>query len=235
MSKAKTALLTLATALLMSAVAAAGAQAIEFKWHVGGKSLEKATETRELETKAKKAKKAFVLKGEVLEAKVEIECTEVALAAGAKIIGGTPGTDEETVEFKGCKFTKPVECEVENKTITTNKLKSEIVEGVGASKGKVLTLFTPPEGKPFVEIKIVGEKCAIKGKQPVQGSVLAEDKPQKEEAVVGTVKFEPEEPKKYKNSKGEEKAAGLTFAKNTATLSGEQEVELKGKEKFGAF
>lgn len=212
----------------LSGIGVAQASAIEFVWKVNGKTLG-SKEEKELTTKAKTTQ---VLKTSVLGVAVEIKCTEVK-TAGAKIIGGTPGTSSETVEYTGCTVAKPSGCKIKGEAITTKALKDEIVEGVGASKGKALILFTPKEGETFAEPKLEGGLLCLS--VAVKGSVLAEPLPQKEEATTGVLKFEPAEGKKYINSKKEEKAAGLKVGSSTATDSGEVEIKLKPEEKFGVF
>lgn len=220
-------LVSLLAVFAFSAVAVAQASAIEFVWKAGGKTLESGE--KELSSKAKTSQ---VLKTSVAGVKVEITCKEVA-TPGGKIIGGKPGTSSETVEYKGCTVQKPSGCKIKEEKITTKPLKDEIVEGVGASAGKVLILFTPKEGETFAEPKLEGGFLCFS--LAVKGSVLAEGNPQKEEATTDTLKFEPAEGKKYKSSKGEEKSAGLTVSGNAATNSGEVETKLVSGEKFGAF
>jgi hypothetical protein len=215
-------------ALALSAVAAAQASAIEFIYKVNGAKLEAGKE-KELVSKAKGNQ---VLKTTVLGVATEITCTGVS-TAGAKIIGGKPGTSTETVKYSGCTVNKPSGCKVKEGTITTNPLKNEVVEGVGASAGKALVLFKPVSGETFAEPKLEGGFLCPS--LAVKGSVLAEPLPQKSEVAVGALKFEPAESKKFKNSKGEELAAGLKVGSSAATVTGEDETELSTKEKFGIF
>ncbi|HYM44854.1 MAG TPA: hypothetical protein VES65_01665 [Solirubrobacteraceae bacterium] len=220
--------LCLATVLALSGIAVAQASAMEFIWKVNGAKLEAGKE-KELTSKAKGAQ---TLKATVLGVKVEIKCTEVS-TAGAKIVGGTPGTSTETVEYKKCIVVKPAECKIKGETISTKPLVDEIVEGVGASAGKGLILFKPKEGEIFAEPKLEGGFFCLS--LAVKGSVLAEANPQKEEVETGVLKFEPAESKKYKNSKNEEKSAGLTISGNASTVTGEVETKLNPVEKFGVF
>jgi hypothetical protein len=212
----------------MSGIVAAQSSAIEYVWKVNGKTLESGQE----KTLISKAKGTQVLKTSVIGVKVEIKCTEVK-TEGAKIIGGKPGTSTETVEYKGCTVAKPSGCKIAGETIKTNPLKDEIVEGVGSSAGKALILFKPVSGETFAEPKLEGGFLCLS--LAVDGSVLAEANPQKEEVTTGTLKFEPAEGKKYKNSKGEEKSAGLTVSGSASTVTGEVETSLSPSEKFGVF
>ncbi len=220
-------------ALLVGATSAFGglmvsqAAAIEFVWKVNGKTLE--TGEKALTSKAKNTQ---VLKGSAFGVAFEIKCTGVA-STGAVIIGGKPGKSSETVEYSGCTVSKPSGCKVKGETITTKLLKDEIVEGVGKSAGKVLILSTPKEGETFAEPKLEGGFSCLS--LAVKGSVLAEANPQKTEGTTGTLKFEPEEGKKYKNSEGKELSAGLKVSGSASTVSGEVETTLTSGEKFGAF
>ncbi len=212
----------------LSGVAAAQASAIEFIWKVKGAKLEEKAE-KELVSKAKTTQ---IFKTKVLGQEGEVQCTGVK-TAGAKIIGGTPGTSSETVEYSGCTAPKPSGCKVKGGTVTTKALKDEIVEGVGGSKEKALILFTPKEGETFAEVKEEGGLLCLT--VTVKGSVLAEAIPQKEEAKVGVLKFEPAESKKYKNFKKEEKSAGLKVGSEASTTTGEVETSLASEEVFGVF
>ncbi len=228
MKRSKMLGLCLVALFAMSGLAAAQASAIEFLWKVNGSKLE----TGQEKTLTSKAKGAQVLKTTVIGVKVEIKCTEVS-TAGAKIIGGMPGTSSETVEYKGCTVAKPSGCTVKGGTITTNPLKDEIVEGVGTSAGKALVLFAPVTGKVFAEPKLEGGLLCLS--LAVEGSVLAEANPQKEEVETGVLKFEPANGKESKNSKGETKKDGLTVSGSASTVTGEVETKLSPAEKFGVF
>jgi hypothetical protein len=217
-----------ALALTISAVAAAQASAIEFIYKVNGAKLEAGKE-KELVSKAGTSQ---VLKASPLGVNTEITCTKVE-TPGAKIKGGTPGTSTETVKYSGCTVQKPSGCKVKEEKITTNPLINEIVEGVGASAGKAEVLFRPASGETFAEPKLEGGFLCPS--LSVNGSILAEAVPQKTEAVVGSLKFEPAEKGKYKNSKGEELSAGLKVGGKAATTTGTVETELSTKEKFGIF
>ncbi|HEV3320083.1 MAG TPA: hypothetical protein VG053_10235 [Solirubrobacteraceae bacterium] len=228
MKHAKVLGLCLAALFAMSGLVAAQASAIEFAWHVNGSKLE----TGQEKTLTSKAKSAQVLKTTVIGVKVEIKCTEVS-TAGAKIIGGVPGTSTETVEYKSCTVAKPSGCTIKGGTITTKPLKDEIVEGVGTSAGKALVLFAPVAGKVFAEPKLEGGFLCLS--LAVEGSVLAEAIPQKEEVEAGVLKFEPANGKEAKNSKGETTKDGLTVSGGAATVTGEVETKLSPVEKFGVF
>jgi hypothetical protein len=227
MQRTKVLGLCLAALFAMSGLVAAQASAIEFAWHVNGSKLAAGEKTL-----TSKALGAQVLKTSVAGIKVEIKCTEVS-TAGAKIIGGIPGTSTETVEYKGCTVAKPAGCSIKGGAITTNPLKDEIVEGVGTSAGKALVLFAPVTGKVFAEPKLEGGFLCLS--LAVEGSVLAEAVPQKEEAETGVLKFEPANGKESKGSGGETRKDGLTVSGNASTVTGEVLTKLSPVEKFGIF
>jgi DsbC/DsbD-like thiol-disulfide interchange protein len=228
MKRTKVLGLCLVAVFAMSGLVAAQASAMEFAWHVNGSKLEAGKE----KALTSKAKGAQVLKTAVIGIKVEISCAE-ASTAGAKIIGGIPGTSTETVEYKGCTVAKPSGCKVKGGTITTNPLKDEIVEGVGTSAGKALVLFAPVTGKVFAEPKLEGGFTCLS--LAVEGSVLAEANPQLQEVTTGVLKFEPANGKESKNSKGVTNKDGLTVSGNAATVTGEVETTLSPAETFGVF
>jgi hypothetical protein len=227
MQRTKVLGLCLVALFAMSGLVAAQASAIEFLWHVNGSKL-----TSGEKSLTSKALGAQVLKTTVFGTKVEIKCTE-ASTAGAKIIGGLPGTSTETVEYKSCTVAKPSGCTIKNGTITTNPLKDEIVEGLGTSAGKALVLFSPVTGKVFAEPKLEGGFLCFS--LAVEGSVLAEAIPQKEEAETGVLKFEPANGKESKGSGGEARKDGLVVSGNAATVTGEVLTKLNPVEKFGIF
>lgn len=224
MRRAKMVGLCVVVACALSGVAAAEASPIEFAWKVGGEMLASGA-SREVTSNAKSAQ---VLK----TTGVEITCREVA-TPGARIAGGVAGTSSETVEFQRCAVQEPSGCRVKEEKITSRPLKDEIVEGVGSSAGRVLVVFMPAEGETFAEPKLSGGLLCIS--VAVKGSLLAEPSPQKQEATTVTLKFEPAEAKRYRNSKEEERPAGLTVGEDAVTVAGEDETALAGGEAFGAF
>jgi hypothetical protein len=216
----------IALVFAFGAVTVAQASATEFIYKVKGAKLE-AGQEKELTSKAETSQ---VLKATVLGVASEITCTKVE-TPGAKIKGGVPGTSSETVHYSGCTVQKPSNCKVKEGKITTNALENEIVEGVGASKGIIEVVFRPT-GKAFAEVALEGFFCPT---VTVEGSILAEAIPQGKEVETGLLKFEPAEKNKYKNSKGEEKEAGLKVGGKASTTTGTVETTLSTKEVFGLF
>jgi hypothetical protein len=225
---------------LMGALWTPSADAIKFEWKVNGVRLG-AGETREFTAKIKAGN--FILKTSIAGLEMELSSNLLKVQKGAFIIGGQPGTDEEKVEFEKVNVIKPAKCQVKGGgTVTTNMLKSEIVESAvaGVGTGKVDILFTPKEaGKPFVtfELENKGVENCLVGKTPisVDGNVLAEIKEQGTEVVAKEQIFEAPNKEYIISAGGAAKKAGLVVAGNAATLTGEAEIELVTKEKFGAF
>jgi hypothetical protein len=220
--------LCLAALFAMGGLVAAQASAIEFVWKVNGSKLE----TGQEKTLTSKAEGLQILKTTVLGTAIEIKCSTVS-TTGAKIIGGKPGTSTETVAYGGCVVGKPSGCKVKGEAITTNPLKDEIVEGLGTSAGKALALFAPVTGKVFAEPKLEGGFLCLS--LAVEGSVLAEANPQKEEVETGILKFEAANGKESKGSGGETRKDGLTVSGNAAAVKGEVLTKLSPVEKFGVF
>jgi len=153
-----------------SAVMAAGAQATTAPyWTIGGTRLV-AGKTHNL---AARIKTSFVLATPAVG--VTISCTKLAITNGVLLgsSGNEPGTDNEITDFTGCTVTgNGSPCEVENSSITTNPLKSELVFD---STGKKLeTLFEPSKGVTFVTVKFLGSGCTSKS-TAVTGQVVAEN------------------------------------------------------------
>jgi hypothetical protein len=228
MSRARLLLLSLAAVLAVAGVSASTASAkISFEWFVGGNLL-KEKETREFDVN--NDGKTFDFHSKLLGINILLLSNSISVKKGAIIIGGKPGTNEETVVFNGVTVDPPLsKCVAEtggisNPTpgvIETKPLKTEIVEG---ENGEVLILFTPKEGTTFVEIlflnKSATEECAANGaKAPVTGSILGLPLPQRVEVLRQNLVFEAAEHNFFLSS-GALNTAGLVFGTEPATLSG---------------
>jgi hypothetical protein len=226
----------LAAVFAMSAITATASLAAEYIFKVNGAKLE-AGQTREVTSKAKKE---FVLEGEVLGVKAVTKCKKEKLNAAEKpvIVGGIPGKSEkEKIEFSECSATVGgVACKsvtVEN--VPTN---NEIVTIVkpAAKAGKLATKFTPSAGTKFTEIKF--KECGGFGSPTaeVTGTTAALDSPEKVEQETGALIWsKPEEITEVEKSSKAKETVGLKFAGKAATLEGEAEVTLVSKEKWGVF
>jgi hypothetical protein len=240
MSKAKFVLLSLVAVLSAGVVFVSSASAaIEFKWKVGGAEL-KAGETRgfTVNNDEKKFDFHFTIAG----AAALLLATLVEVLPGAQIVGGVPGTNEETALFLGVTVDSPANCGVIQAggsagRVQTVPLKTEIVEGATAAAGnnEVEILFIPKTGTTFATFELTGASCLIKGTiTPVSGSVLALALPQKTEVLRQNLVFEPKS-KEYHNHAGEFKTAQLLVAGAAATLEGLVLVILNSDAVFAPF
>jgi hypothetical protein len=219
--------LCLAAVLALGGAAASGASAHSFIWKVAGAKLE-AGKTKEITAKVKTGSK-YILKGTAVGIKTEVECTSQKLKAGSTIIGGTPGTSEETLELENCKALKPSGCT--GVKVAATPAKNEIVEI--ASNKKLGILFKPKTGTVFTTISFEG--CLLNIKAEVTGSAVAEVGSEETEATTGTLIFPSTQIKEIVKSNGTKETTGLKFAGNEATIAGETTSELSPSAAFGVF
>jgi hypothetical protein len=240
MFRFKMLLLGLVAALSAVALLASTASAkIAFLWKVKGAPLA-AGESR---TFTASAESTFDLKGSAAGVGVLLLATKLKVEPGARIIGGTPGTNEEIVVFEGVTADKPGPgCEVESLpnptvgTVRTVALKTEIVEG--QTSHEPLILFKPAAGTIFTTLRLLGAGCGALQNQEatVNGNILATPLPTLTEVLTGLLNFEPSQGNNFLLSTGGAlNTAGLAFAGNPATLGGNSLVTLINDEKFGAF
>jgi hypothetical protein len=215
----------------------------EFRWRVNGMTLAEG-HSKEFTAKAATAgaKKTMVIKGKVSGTSIKVESSRLKVVSGATILGGLPGTANETLKLENVTVAKPTHCEIKEGTIITTPLVNEIVESaeeekkvkVGTEKAELL--FAPKEGGAFAEISFAGSECSLKGTTAIlDGSIAGETLPQKEQSEAVGLRFEKASKSVYKTSKGTFGVAELTMEGKDATLEGEAEMTLTGKEKFGAF
>lgn len=239
MSKVRLVLLSMIAVLSMGAMLASSASAaILFEWKVAGALLKGGEEKG---FTVSNDGKNFDLHGTLAGATALLLSNEVSVEAGAKIIGGVPGTNKETVIFKGVTVDNPAKCTEEQSGVAgqvkTVPLKTEIVESAtsGTGSGEVLILFTPVTPTTFATFKLEGASCLVKGMTfAVTGSVLGLPLPQKTEVVQQNLVFEAAT-KEYRNHANEFKTAGLVFGGNAATLAGLTLVLLESGQAFGPF
>jgi hypothetical protein len=242
MLKAKSILLSLITTLTLLALLAPSAGAgIKFQWKVGGKILEE-KETREFLTTADG--RTFDFSGSVAGVALLLLSNTIEVEKGAVIIGGKPGTNEETVVFRNVTVDKPAGCAVESEgspagVIKTNPLKTEIVES--QETRQPLILFKPKNvGSPFVSLLLLksgAETCVPNGVLAnVVGNILAEPLPQLQELLTRHLIFEAKTKEFLLNPGGGTiEKAGLSFAGNPTTLTGLTLILLVKHELVGAF
>jgi hypothetical protein len=239
MSRARLGLLSLIAVLSALAVLSSTASAaIKFEWKVAGEPLA-AGESKEFTATADGH--TFDFSGTAAGASTLLLSTEIGVLAGAKIIGGKPGTNEEIVIFKGVTVDKPAKCVVESEglpagIVQTVLLHTEIVESDVTHEP--LILFGPKAGTAFVNLLFLNkgtEECVIKGVlAPVTGNILAEPLPALTETKNGHLVFEAPT-KKFVLSNGTLEEAGLVFGGNAASLSGLSLVLLTSGQSYGAF
>jgi hypothetical protein len=239
MFKARFGLVGLVVMLSGFAVLASSASAgIKFEWKVGGAKLE-AGESKEFTMTADGH--TFDFTGTTAGVSTLLLSTEIGVLAGAKIIGGKPGTGEAIVIFKGITVDKPAKCVVESEglpagTVQSVVLKAEIVES--DTTHEPLTLFQPKAGTGFVNLLFLSgtETCPIAGVlASVTGNFLGEPLPALTETVNGHLVFPEPAPKTFVLSNGTLEEAGLLFAGNALKQTGLTLVLLKSGQAYGAF
>jgi hypothetical protein len=212
--------------------------AIKFEWKVGGAAL-KAGETRGFTTTSDGH--TFDLHASVAGASILFLSREISVEPGAEIIGGKPGTDEETVLFKGVTVDNPAKCAIESEgspvgTIQTQPLKTEIVESEGTHEPVIL--FSPKTGSDFVNLLLLNngaETCVLnKVLGSWTGNFLVTPLPALTETLNGALDFESPN-SNFVLSNGTLEKAGVLFAGNAFTFTGLTLVVLTTDEKYGAF
>jgi hypothetical protein len=249
MFRTRLVLLSLLATLSGFAVLASSASAkISFEWLVGSKRPLAAGETREFT--ATNGGKLSILKGTVGASSTELTSSTLKVEKGAKIIGGKPGTNEETVVFEGVKVVKPLNegeeaCAAHSPgaaagTIKTTELATQIVEN--QTNGEPLILFLPKTGTNFVTIEFANKggtvnECQIKGEKPsVAGSVLALPLPELGDVLTADLDFEAVSKEFLLNpGGGTVEKAGLILGSKPATFTALALVTLVSDELFGIF
>jgi hypothetical protein len=223
-------------------ITAPHASAIQYVWKAGGKVLV-AGEKKSI-NEIRIAKGSIKIKGVDAKATAyEVECTVLKAEAGSspEIIGAKPGIGTNALTFEGCNVVKPAGCTVKGKEIKAPKLGGEIVEGVLASKGKVLYLIEEIGKKAFTKIEIETAGCTVEKNNDILGGVLAEAVGGGSELSPQKFVFEPAESEQQLPFKAPcphmagltQKGPGNNF--NRVTIEGEIAVELVKGELFGAF
>jgi hypothetical protein len=230
-------LILLGLIAILATVTSSASAAITFQWKVGG-SILKAGENRTYDIN--NDGKTFDLSGIIAGAASLFLTTEVSVEAGARGIGGQPGTGLAVVLFRGVTVHKPAKCAVGNGgLITTVPLTAEIVESAagGVGTGEPLILFRPEAGNTFVIFELTNkgaEVCKLGGiPLEVGGTFLALPLPIGEVLRQNLV-FEANT-KEYRNVKNEFKKAGLLFGGNAAALTGLSLILLTSDEVFEVF
>ncbi len=233
-------LLLLSLVAALSAVASLASSApakISFEWKVNGKALA----AGEQRTFTASAESTFDLKFTVASSKILLLSNKFKVEPGAKIFGGKPGTNEETVVFENVTVDQPANCEVESLpnpvvgTVRTTVLKTEIVEG--QTSHEPLILFTPKTGTTFTELRFLGTNCLLKNQEPnFTGSFLADPLPHLTEVLTGLLDLEPSQGNEFLlSSGGAAEKAEVNVAGNPEKFGGTMLMTLISDEKFGVF
>jgi hypothetical protein len=182
MTRIKIAGLCLVAVLMMSAVAVESAAAAEGGplWYVK-KSGTKETLALGVEVgiESSGTPEEFHLETTVKGTESTIKC-KVLDETNAALIGGNPGTDKATVEFKECSVEGigGVVCSVESATHVAKVIGPfNVVTTLVFPKGnrkRALDRFLPASGETFVNFITSGTFCPFKGTIHVKGCVLAE-------------------------------------------------------------
>jgi hypothetical protein len=247
MSRARLMLLSLIAVLSVTGILAQTASAkIKFEWLVllstGTNDLLVTGQTRgfDISTDGKES----ILTGTVAGSATALLSTSASVAAGAEIIGGIPGTNQETVIFEGVKVIKPLfegneACQANSPgsgvgIVETKPLTSKIVES--QTTGEPLILFEPTTGGVFTEIEFTEKavECVIKGNTAkVTGSILAEPLEPLAHLVSQHLIFEAKTRNFLLSGGGALETSGLSLASKPATFTGLFLVLLLSGEKFG--
>lgn len=160
MSKARLVVIASLAAFALSALVAATASAAGGEWDVGGTKL---SGTAAVASPAKVLEHGKLV---VVGAGVTVECTSTELGITGGEIVAPDELRAKTIEFKTC-AANGANCELEEKAI-----KTEAVHGLAELDGTLGTIvkLLPLPSKTFAVLHFIGEKCALKGPQPVTGT-----------------------------------------------------------------
>jgi hypothetical protein len=145
-------------ALAASSAAACGAE----EWCVAGKGL-KTGESAEL------AKTTSVSKVELSIPSMSIKGKCSSFEAQKALLTGPNTGKASALVFGGCSISGSEACALGKSTITSNALKSGPAKPLGTKEGESVT--SPETGTTLGVIELVGEMCALAGKQPITGKV----------------------------------------------------------------
>jgi hypothetical protein len=237
MFRARLLLSSMAALSAVALLASSASAKIAFEWKVGGKALA----AGEQRTFTVSAESTFDIKASVAGTASLLLSPKFKFEPGARIIGGKPGTGEQTIVFENVTVDKPANCEIEslpNPVVGTARsvpLKTEIVEG--QTSHEPLILITPKTGTTFTELRFLGANCLLKNEEAdVTGSIIGDPLPHLTEVLTGLIDFEPSQGNVFLLSTGgAAETAGLAFAGNAATIGGTELATLINDEKFGIF
>ena len=183
---------------------------------------------------------------------ITILCQKLSLASGAKLTGGEPAGDLETIRYEECSVEGHEKCKVKNKggtfgTIETKPLlsivgfKSKAAEE-GENQAETVTVFKPETGKVFVELEMETE-CPVKALEktglPIAGEVGCENAGGNAHLVEQELNCPSPRITTYWLQSGgspkEEKIAKLELAGFESTYTGKSKVSLAGSQLGQAY
>ncbi len=153
-----------------------------------------------------------------------------------KIMGGEPGTGQETIQYTECSTNNgfcPINGPIEM------KLKTELVYYAGEGKRYIGELISPASEGIFTKVQCTnGETFALAGN--IVGELLNEagkrvEVGKESEAVKASVQFAGSSTESYENNAGENLKAELRVGGIAATMTGTEVLTLSSGNKFGAF
>jgi len=194
--------LAVVVVLAFSAVAASAASAAH-QWTIESSKL-LASESVEVDCKSSTG---FVLTSVIGEINLELKATGVDCVE-SKLNG--PETDSGKLTFTGVTVVKPKNCTVPGGDLTTNALKTTLLEDPSSTHG--FDLFEPASGTEFVNVTLAGGTCTVAGSYPIKGSIAGEGE------VWGTQLVE--QPLKFSPTIDTTTGHNLTFGGNPATMTG---------------
>ena len=220
-------------AAIFAGNAAAKVETLETHWWIEGKGKLKAGETEFVKCSIGEhpaGEKKLVLSSVVLGVPIKITATgidcinhegEVGANGTAKIVQeGNSAQDRQRWHFTNVTVSEPANCEVENGTILTNPLKSEVFHH--SEKPEIIfKKFEPTPGFNFANIRIVGPNCPIAGVFPLKGFVYGEFE-------LRTKVFAVNQPLTFSEPVDVTAGSALTLGANPAHLTGTLNTELAG-------
>jgi hypothetical protein len=197
-------------------------------------------ETREITAEANGVQKLSA-------AGIVVACKKLKLKAGAVLLGGEPGKDNESIIYEECEIEGKPNCKVKNAggvngTIETNPLTSTLVYSSKEAEEKenqaeTLTLFKPTTGEIFVELFLTGTECPAALREvnlPVKGEVLGTNTEGNVHLVTHELNFPATALKFYWLQVGgvatEKEIKKLLLTTNNATYSGKTKESLAGSQ-----
>jgi hypothetical protein len=164
-----------------------------------------------------------------------------ALGENATAVSGTRLSECAIPSQPGCQVHSEGE---PSGTIVSGETSGELIflgtkEEAKVGSGRLGELIKPSDGEYFAAVELEGSECSVKGTVRSEGDMIAEIEPADTEVEVGRVVFPDTMIGEGYEWEGAHKVKKITASLESAgepvTISGEEELELESKEKFGAF